>query len=71
MIRRAIWRRRPFRWLWRLRATLLLRKICDEGWSWFDDWAYSAGLAEYMDECEDCYMMPIDAITEDRQYWEA
>lgn len=71
MIRRAIFRRRPFRWLWMLKATWLLWSKCQvEQQTFRDDWGYSAGLAEYMDDCDE-YLSPWDAICEDMTYWES
>lgn len=72
--RREIMRRRPFRWLWRLRAAIILHRFFPynergEPNGWQSNWQYSETLASYLDdECDD-YLSPADAIDEDRQYW--
>lgn len=69
-IKLTLARRRPFRWLWRLKATILIHRLQHDGWTWWRDWCYSESLASYMDECDE-YLSPVDAIYEDRQYWES
>lgn len=71
-VTREIMRRRPFRWLWRLRATVIMHRFFPldeqgEPNGWLSDWRYSETLASYLD---DDYLSPRDAIDEDRQYWE-
>lgn len=73
--KREIMRRRPFRWFWRLRATLIIHRHFPwnewgEPYGWRSNWIYSETLASYLDDDCDDYLSPREAIDEDRQYWE-
>lgn len=75
-MKRQIVATRPLRWLWQARCALILHRKWNlepgnpNRVSLLGNWHYAASLAEMLDETNWGYLSPVEAIDEDRQYWE-
>lgn len=76
VIKGEIVRRRPFRWAWQAKCAFLLYskwnapKGHEARATMRQQWSYAGSLAEMLDEAEEGYLSPSEAIDEDRQYWD-